>query len=83
MIPDAVQRKLIKESDVQKVRTISSGRQVPELTDTKSLSLDTHCPEKWIAVDLQTGEAWAGGVDGWKRATTDQRKETCACLAAN
>ena len=42
-------------------RTMVSGRKVPETEGTHSLCLITRCPGKWIAVDLENGEIYAGG----------------------
>jgi hypothetical protein len=62
-------------------RTLHSGRVVPELPEIKKLSLDTRCPEKWAAVDLQTGEVYVGSPDSWKRADGGVRGEIAAILA--
>lgn len=62
-------------------RTLHSGRTVPELPEVKQLSLDTRCPQKWAAVDLQTGQVWAGTADGWKNADGGVRGEIAAILA--
>jgi len=64
----------------QKGRTLGSGRKVAELADTVELKLSTHCPEKWLAVDLETGDVWAGGSKGWKRASKEQRAEAAGVL---
>ncbi len=52
---------------VGKGRILIDGSHVAELPDTKKLTLDTHCPEKWLAVDLETGEVWRGSGSSWKR----------------
>lgn len=52
-------------------RTLKSGRQVAEHKDVLSLELTTHCPAKWVAVDLETGDIWAGSDKGWKRASPE------------
>ena len=62
-------------------RTLRGGRKVPELADTVTLKLKTHCPRKWLSVDLETGDVWAGDAKGWRRATEAERKEGLACLA--
>lgn len=64
----------------QKGRILKSGRKVAELADTVELKLDTHCPEKWLAVDLETGDVWVGGRKGWGRANKDQRAEAAGVL---
>jgi hypothetical protein len=50
-------------------RTLKGGRVVPEHKDVQQLTLSTHCPQKWVAVDLETGDVWAGSDEGWKRAS--------------
>jgi hypothetical protein len=52
---------------VTKSRALIDGTTVAELDQGHQLSLDTRCPEKWLAVDLETGEVWRGSVNGWKR----------------
>ena len=41
-------------------RTLRSGRRVPELPSVIDLALTTRCPTKWLSIDLETGELWAG-----------------------
>lgn len=62
------------------VRTLHSGRQVPELTDTMALTLTTHCPAKWLSLDMETGEVWVGCSTGWRRATAAERQEAVLCI---
>lgn len=66
---------------VAQQRTLRSGRAVPELADTSGLTLTTRCPTKWLAVDLETGDVWAGHSDGWRRATAEECQEASACLS--
>lgn len=69
--------------EVSKKRVLKSGRTVAELSETtKVLSLDTRCPQKWAAVDMETGEIWVGSASGWRRATEVQGSEVVACLKA-
>lgn len=63
-------------------RKLSSGRSVPELNEVSHLTLSTKCPGKWVAVDLETGEVWAGTAAGWQRAPADLIKEAAACAEA-
>lgn len=62
-------------------RALRSGRQVPELPSVVDLTLTTRCPTKWLSIDLETGDAWAGTPSGWKRATEQERAEALALLA--
>ena len=61
-------------------RTLRSGRKVPELTDTMTLTLTTHCPAKWLSLDMETGDVWVGSSTGWRRATAAERQEAVFCL---
>ena len=66
---------------VSQSRTLMSGRTVPELDAITRLPLSTHCPGKWLSLDLETGEVWAGNQSGcWRLATPDERSEARACL---
>ena len=62
-------------------RTLRSGRRVPELPSVIDLALTTRCPTKWLSIDLETGELWAGSPSGWRRATEQERAEALALLA--
>lgn len=48
-------------------RKLVDGSKVAELESLQDLKLGTKCPEKWLAVDLETGEVWRGTTNGWKR----------------
>lgn len=49
-------------------RVLRDGSVVPETPAPVTLSLTTRCPRKWLAVDLETGEVWAGNERGaWRR----------------
>lgn len=49
-------------------RVLRDGSVVPETQAPVTLSLTTRCPQKWLAVDLETGEIWAGSERGaWRR----------------
>lgn len=65
---------------VSKRRVLRSGRPVPELSEEATLKLGTRCPEKWAAVDMETGEVWVGSRAGWSRATAAQVDEMRSCL---
>lgn len=55
-------------------RVLLDGSQVAELSVALTLKLDTKCPEKWLAVDLETGEVWRGSTTGWKRHPGQQKQ---------
>ncbi|AOS81413.1 hypothetical protein Q5W_21885 [Hydrogenophaga sp. PBC] len=56
-------------------RTLIDGSTVAELAVPQELKLDTKCPAKWLAVDLETGDVWRGTTSGWKRLE-EQRRQT-------
>jgi hypothetical protein len=49
-------------------RVLASGRVVRETPEPTRLTLETRCPGKWVALDLETGDIWAGTPKGWTRA---------------
>jgi hypothetical protein len=63
-------------------RTLKGGRVVPEHKDVQQLTLSTHCPQKWVAVDLETGAVWAGSAEGWMRASSAIAGEAASVLGA-
>jgi len=65
---------------VQSVRRLISGREAPEQSEVVALTLSTRVPDKWVALDLETGEVWAGTPGGWKRATPERVAEAAKCL---
>lgn len=65
---------------VQRARALLDGSSAPERPETLTIPLTTKCPEKWFAVDAETGDVWVGSAQGWKRASDAQRK--LAVLAA-
>lgn len=83
------QNKLVKDGHVHwrivvaEVRTLRSGRQVPDLPEVMKLDLSTRCPQKWASVDLETGQVWIGTPDGWKRADDTVRTEIAAIAASS
>ncbi|MHB8474209.1 MAG: hypothetical protein ACYDC8_15440 [Gammaproteobacteria bacterium] len=91
-LADAILRSMSKDGRIQrhghqhwikvlKNRSLLSGRTIPELHAVSELVLTTHCPDKWISIDLETGEAWTGSQNGWRRADSKERSEASACLA--
>jgi len=65
---------------VPTARTLKSGRQVREHADAQALTLTTRCPQKWVAVDLETGDVWAGSAEGWTRASNAIAGEAATVL---
>jgi hypothetical protein len=64
-------------------RTLKCGRVVPEHKDVQQLTLSTHCPQKWAAVDLETGDVWVGSDEGWKHASSAVAGEVAAVIATS
>ena len=58
-----------------KTRQLQDGSYVEELTEPKILTVKTKCPEKWLLVDLETGEKYTGynteGSMSWKKVSND------------
>jgi hypothetical protein len=63
-------------------RRLLSGTLVPERDQPQSLTLTTKAPQKWLALDLETGELWAGSNSGWKRADAAARQAARQALKA-
>lgn len=60
-----------------------SGRALKEHEPPVTLTLTTRVPSKWLAVDMETGEAWEGTPAGtWARADAKARKEAATALSA-
>jgi hypothetical protein len=53
------------------MRTLQDGREVQELEQAVTLEVYTKCPEKWLLIDLETGEHYTGypteGKNHWKK----------------
>lgn len=53
------------------MRKLLDGRQVPELEEAKILTIKTKAPEKWLLIDLETGERYTGhttdGKNNWRK----------------
>lgn len=91
LLADAALRELSKAGRIQRQghlhwikvsreRVLRSGRMVPEMAEMVALSLTTHCPRKYLVVDMETGDLWAGDTTGWKRASAEDRRDAAACL---
>jgi hypothetical protein len=55
-------------------RTLLDGRDVEELDKAVTLQVYTKCPEKYMLIDMQTGERYIGtrsqGNQDWKKVDT-------------
>ena len=59
---------------MKQVRKLLDGREVQELEKALTLEVRTKCPEKWLLIDLETGERYTGyptvGTSHWKKVDT-------------
>ena len=57
------------------MRTLKDGKEVQELKEPIVLTIKTKCPEKYMLVDLETGEKYIGypttGNSSWKKIQTN------------
>jgi hypothetical protein len=54
------------------VRRLLSGEEVSEYENAVDLTIHTKCPEKWLLIDLETGQEYRGSekpnlYGKWKR----------------
>lgn len=51
-------------------RALRDGTVVPELPDQVTITIETRVPEKWVAIDCETGDLWHASENGkWRRAS--------------
>ena len=59
----------------QKIRRLLNGKSVKELNEPISLSVYTKCPEKYMLIDMETGQKYIGrptaGKSSWRMVFTD------------
>ena len=59
----------------QKVRKLQDGKFVNELETPVTLTVYTKCPEKYMLVDLETGQKYIGrmtkGKSSWKKVKSN------------
>ena len=61
-----------------KTRILKDGRIVEELDSVRQYSIKTRCPDKWVLLDLETGEQYKpyktdGSLD-WERVVAVEWK---------
>lgn len=54
------------------MRKLINGKDVPDLEKSIDLTIHTKCPEKWLLIDLETGQKYMGSekpnlYGKWKR----------------
>ena len=61
-----------------RTRVLKDGRVVEELDEARTLSIKTRCPDKWILIDLETGEQYKGyqtiGNRDWEKVNAVEWK---------
>lgn len=63
-----------------KSRKLLDGVIVPELDQAVNLRVYTKCPEKWMLIDLETGERYVGRPDPDAGPSNWKKIETCRTL---
>lgn len=68
-----------------KLRTLKSGRKVKGRATEFDMTISSRCPDKWLFVDLETGDIWHIRNDAtqpqeksypfWRRATKVEMKD--------
>lgn len=49
-----------------------------------ALTIETRCPAKWAALDMETGEVWMADATGrWKDASEHFMQEVKSAVGAN
>jgi hypothetical protein len=55
----------------QKTRKLKDGTYIDELNEPVTLTVYTRCPEKYILLDMETGQKYVGrvtkGKSSWKK----------------
>lgn len=55
-------------------RKLQTGDEVQQLDQPVTLKVYTRCPEKWMLIDLETGERYIGysteGKNDWRKVNT-------------
>jgi len=56
-----------------KTRVLQDGKIVEELAVAKQLMIKTRCPDKWLLIDMETGEQYiphrTEGKQQWEKIT--------------
>jgi len=59
----------------QKNRRLLDGKEVKELDEPITLTVHTKCPEKYMLIDMETGQKYIGrptkGKSSWKKIESD------------
>lgn len=61
-----------------KTRLLKDGRVVEELEVARQLWVNTRCPDKWLLIDMETGEQYKGrsteGTQDWEKVNAIEWK---------
>ena len=64
---------------ITKYRHLQSGRVIPQYSKEVEMTIASMCPDKWLFVDLETGDIWHKSEDGsslsWRSATKMEKAE--------
>jgi len=68
------------KSYIPQKRKLQSGRIVLEEKKSAKLIIDTICPNKWLFVDLETGDVWhsvdtPASLRRWREASNIEKRE--------
>ena len=62
------------------MRKTLSGRKLKEHKKPVERTISTHCPDKWLFVDLETGDVWSGRDARFARANLKELTELASVL---
>lgn len=63
-----------------KQRKLVDGNFATELEKSVELKIKTRCPEKWLLIDLETGERYIGHIDPQAGPSNWKKVNTCPTL---
>ena len=65
---------------MSKTRKLLDGSEVKEFEQALTLEVRTKCPEKWMLIDLETGQRFVGHEDPQAGPSHWKKIETCRTL---
>jgi hypothetical protein len=75
---DAVEE-ILRHTSIRKIK--SSNRKIPCAPELVDITVQTRCPDKWVMVDLETGELWGHDGDKFVRLDAVRAVEASAVVA--
>lgn len=76
----------MKKTGVKGTRKLLTGEKVDDLVLSHKLGqIDTHCPDKWVFVDLESGNVYAWDVEKgrWKSPPKKALKALLSALGVS